>query len=407
MCKNIFMKNRAIILSILGFFFFGMLIACSDESDNDQEPGEGIKPTISCTDPIEVSAAEGAETITVTYDAPTALLNNEPIATTQITGLSSGSEFPIGVTKNTFSATDGEGNTVTCSFTVTVNATVISEPSDEQPYAFQNGVKAPEGKKWVKVEELSDEFNGAEFDDDKWHRDPANDGFGWYGRSPALFESANVTVSDGNMNVTTLKYDVPKVVEGKSWTHGGAIVRSKAQAGHGKYYECRMKANKTIMSSTFWIAMQQNCNNEEKRKLELDIQECVGRVHEGTHTWAQHWDKIFHSNAIRHYRECDTEEDQETRASGVKNLDESNHDRFFVYGCWWKSPTEILFYLDGEYVYSITPTTDFDIDGYITMAIETYDWNPVDEAGSIFETGSFDDLTTKYDWVRTWELTDE
>ena len=60
----------------------------------------------------------------------------------------------------------------------------------------------------------------------------------------------------------------------------------------------------------------------------------------------------------------------------------------FVYGCWWKSPTEILFYLDGEYTYTITPTTDFDLEGHITMAIETYDWNPIDQ-NNIFENRYF------------------
>lgn len=139
--------------------------------------------------------------------------------------------------------------------------------------------------------------------------------------------------------------------------------------------------------------------------MELDIQECVGRVHSGTHSWATKWDNIFHSNAIRHNRSCDI--GKETRKSGVKNLTEKNNSRFFVYGCWWKSPTELIFYLDGEYAFSVTPTTDFDFDGFITMTIEAYDWNPVDETGSIFETASWDDRTTKYDWVRTWKLEDK
>ena len=40
---------------------------------------------------------------------------------TQTTGLSSGSVFPVGVTTNSFTVTDGCNNTTTCSFTVTVN----------------------------------------------------------------------------------------------------------------------------------------------------------------------------------------------------------------------------------------------------------------------------------------------
>ncbi len=41
---------------------------------------------------------------------------------TQTAGLPSGSDFPVGTTTNTFEATDSEGNTITCSFDVTVEA---------------------------------------------------------------------------------------------------------------------------------------------------------------------------------------------------------------------------------------------------------------------------------------------
>lgn len=76
-----------------------------------------------------------------------------------------------------------------------------------------------------------------------------------------------------------------------------------------------------------------------------------------------------------------------------------------MYGCWWKSPTEMLFFLDGKFVYKITPPTAFDLEGHITMAIETYDWNPID-GDELFNNGSADELTTKYDWVRVWKLAD-
>ncbi len=42
---------------------------------------------------------------------------------TQTAGLPSGSEYPVGITTNTFEVTDAAGNTATCSFDVTVNDT--------------------------------------------------------------------------------------------------------------------------------------------------------------------------------------------------------------------------------------------------------------------------------------------
>lgn len=391
----------------LCFMFICLLLASCSSSNSDgeqeqQEEKDNINPTISCPSNIDLTVSQFSSGEEVTYDEPVGTDNLDGAITTQIAGIKSGRFFPIGTTTNTFEVKDKAGNTATCSFDVTLTK---EAPSQDIPF-FIDTDPTPDGKKWTKATELSDEFDGTNFDDSKWHRDPASDPFRWYGRPPALFEADNVSVNDGILNITVEKFDSPKTVNNTSWTHGGAILRSKAMAKPGYYYECKMQANKTVMSSTFWIAFPQNCNSGPIRKLELDIQECVGRTHSGTQAWASGWDAIYHSNTWRHNRTCDTGASETQNSPGKINLDEKNHSRYFVYGCWWKSPTEILFYLDGKYTYTITPTTDFDLEGHITMAIETYDWNPIDE-NNIFETGSVDDRTTKYDWVRTWKLEDE
>jgi len=390
------MKNFSI-----GLYIVLPLIACGGNLD-DTEVLDTTNPTISCNEAISVNVAASSNGAEVTFATPIGSDNFEGAVTKQTEGLMSGSTFPVGTTTNTFLVTDMAGNTASCSFNITVSRDV---PSSDAPF-FVGEDPTPEGRRWAKVENMSDEFNNDVFDDEKWHKDTASDGFGWIGRPPGLFEAENVSVSDGMLNVTTVKFESPKVVNNFEFTHGGAIVRSKNTGNHGMYYECKMKANKTIMSSTFWLSMKNNCDTGPVRKLELDIQECVGRVHGETPAWAKDFANIFHSNTFRHNRECDTGADETQQISGKTVLSEKNHERYFVYGCWWKSPTEVLFYLDGEFAYSITPPTDFDIEAHITMAIETYDWNPVDPTGSIFETGSFDDLTTKYDWVRTWKLED-
>ena len=387
-------------IKITTFFILAIsvIIACSKEEEVQPDI---TNPSIACTSSISVFIDPGTNTATVNYNMPVVTDNTPGAVTTQTAGLPSGSKFPVGRTTNTFLASDRAGNTAVCSFDV-----VVMEPSANLPYALSDGVVAPSGKKWMKIVEMSDEFEGTAFDDTKWHRNPSSDGFNWIGRPPALFESDNVTVANGNMNVTVEKFNTSKNVNGKDWTHGGAIVRSKTTAKPGYYYECRMQANKTIMSSTFWIAFKQNCNTGPVRKLELDIQECVGRL-TTKDAWAANFDQIYASNTWRHERDCDTEVTGSKQSPAKTKLTEKNNSRFFVYGCWWKSPKEILFYLDGKFTHSITnPPADFDLEGHITMAIETYDWNPID-SNTIFETGSFDDLTTKYDWVRTWKLVNE
>ncbi|TNJ46399.1 HYR domain-containing protein [Tamlana fucoidanivorans] len=398
------LKNHFLFITILSLFIFSY--SCSKSDDNNQEPEKEIDetpPTITCMDNIHVTIAVHSDGTEVNYDTPVGTDNYSGAKTKQTSGLASGSKFLLGTTTNTFVVTDAAGNESSCSFDV-----IVSYPEENMPYSVDGLSAAPVGKKWIKVEELSDEFNGAEFDDTKWHRDPASDPFGWYGRPPALFESDNVSVNNGYLNITVEKFDSPKTVNNKSWTYGGAILRSKSKAKYGQYYECRMQANKTVMSSTFWIAYPQNCTTGPIRKLELDIQECVGRIHEGTHSWASNFANIYASNTWRHDRACDTEVDGAKQSPAKTILNEKNNSRFFVYGCWWKSPNEMIFYLDGKQTHTITnPPADFDIEGYITMAIETYDWNPIDSNNDIIATGSIDDRTTKYDWVRTWKLEDQ
>ena len=76
-----------------------------------------------------------------TYPAITASDNCGTVTVSQISGLSSGSNFPVGQTENIFVATDGGGNTDTCRFTVTVNDTsgpVVNCPADQNHYYDQN-----------------------------------------------------------------------------------------------------------------------------------------------------------------------------------------------------------------------------------------------------------------------------
>ena len=69
---------------------------------------------------------------------------------------------------------------------------------------------------------------------------------------------------------------------------------------------------------------------------------------------------------------------------------------------WWKSKSEVWFYLDGKLTEKVTPPADFDLDMYLRMVVETYDWNPVPEDGGM--NLPLEDRTSTYNWVRTWKL---
>lgn len=255
----------------------------------------------------------------------------------------------------------------------------------------------PAGKVWQPVLQLSDEFEGTVLDTTKWQDEPVGNGWKWEGRPPGLFRSENVQVKDGKMCATVGKLKLPVQRGGKSFTHQGAIVRSLHPGQPGWYFECRMKANATAMSSTFWL----NTKPGNKQRLELDIQECVGRVSDTAASWAKGWDQIYHSNLI------DWNQEPKVQLQRSIPTEVKNHQRYFVYGAWWKSPDEVKFYLDGKHVYTINPKVAWDQPAFIHMAIETYDWNPIPDDGGLVESGTWQQRTTQYDWVRTWQLADQ
>lgn len=265
-----------------------------------------------------------------------------------------------------------------------------------QPSFIGDDDPTPEGKTWKPVVQLSDEFDGDSLDTMKWQDNPVGNGWNWYGRAPGLFQADNISLKDGKLCVTVSKLDRPLRRGGKDFTHQGAIVRSHHPGQPGWYIECRMKANATVMSSTFWLVTKPG----SEKKLELDIQECVGLTSDLSESWAKSWDQIFHSNLI------DWSKPEKVQMQNSVPTATKNHERYYVYGAWWKSPQEIQFFLDGKYVYSIKPEARWDAPAYIQMAIETYDWNPIPEDGGLVDTGSWQQRTTQYDWVRVWELVD-
>ncbi|WP_139957601.1 family 16 glycosylhydrolase [Flavicella sediminum] len=283
--------------------------------------------------------------------------------------------------------------------TVTVLLFAISSSITAQKApSFADG-QAPnlEGKKWKLVKNMSDEFNKKRLDPSKWLTSG-----GWIGRAPGLFMEDNISVKNGSLHITAYKLPAPITKHNKVFTHGGGYVGSTESLTYG-YYECRMKANKTFMSSTFWLINEgKNLSGCDKRTVELDIQECVGEIN-NKKPFAQNFDQSMHANT--HSRNIPEGCDYAKATAGVnQNLDSGKvYDDYHTYGAWWKSKTEVQFFLDGKLIKTVTPPADFDIPMHLRMVVETYDWNPVPADGGM--TGNEKERTTSYDWVRVWRLT--
>ncbi|MCK8524258.1 gliding motility-associated C-terminal domain-containing protein, partial [Aquimarina sp. D1M17] len=87
-------------------------------------------PTIVCPANITQQVDSGEASAIVNFSTPVGMDNCTGALTTQIAGLSSGSEFPVGITTNTFEVTDGAGNSITCSFDVIVSAEIIANDDE-------------------------------------------------------------------------------------------------------------------------------------------------------------------------------------------------------------------------------------------------------------------------------------
>ncbi len=267
----------------------------------------------------------------------------------------------------------------------------------------------PPGKKWEKIEILSDEFSGSSLNTNKW---AVNFPF-WKGRAPGLFTTDAVSLVGGEMRITVDFLTQAEKNANPGFEYQGGLVRSVQDTKYG-YYECRVKGNKTFMSTTFWLINQRNeLNGCDKRVTELDITETVGIVTPNAPGWVTGFDEKMNSNT--HSRDIPSGCNFPSGSKGNKaDLGEKSWQGYHTYGVWWKSATEVLFYLDGQFVGQVAPAADFDIDMYLRFVVESYDWNP-DNGNTNPATGlrwdgvndNFVNRTSYYDWVRSWRLVDD
>lgn len=273
-----------------------------------------------------------------------------------------------------------------------------SQSKIQQPYFAEGADPKPEAKQWILVDELSDEFEGNTLNDAKW----TLTGQKWIGRPPGLFVPENIKVVNGTMQVTTVKLPEPVVKNNQTFTHGGGHVMSNNTMTYG-YYECRMKANKTFMSSTFWLYnSKEDGESCDRRNTELDIQEAVGQIVSEKPELQKFDDHMNFNTHSRNIEEgCDI---QKGIIGGKAPVGAKVYDDFHVFGAWWKNKDEILFFLDGKFVEKVKPAADFNLPMHIRMVVETYNWNPPPADGGMNMPA--EDRTTYYDWVRAYKLVD-
>ena len=264
----------------------------------------------------------------------------------------------------------------------------------------------PKDKQWVKVEEMSDEFDS--WDKTKWFKSTWN-----YGVPVFMTTSKNNSgVKDGKLWIkATLNEDNP---EGR-WFQS-ARIHSRAKISYPMYTEASIKAANISAYSTYWLN-----NGDSKNRDEIDIIEnnpkpsCGCQPDFPLQMNSQYFqaDENLEPKEIRNSDNfINTKLSKENKFRGVK----WNED-YQTFGVWWKDEKNIQFYLNGEPAGSVKVGQHKDGNYYkerhFTRELEIiFDlWS--NEAKWLGGLPPKKDLqnneinTLKIDWVRTWKLTDK
>ncbi|SDX89471.1 Beta-glucanase, GH16 family [Lutibacter oricola] len=271
----------------------------------------------------------------------------------------------------------------------------------------------PVGKRWVLNAKFSDEFNGNKLDATKWYDYHPN----WSGREPGIFLPSQVKVGNGYMSITGKKLEKDSIQIRKDGTKkifniaGGAVVSKTTDAYFG-YYECKFKAAKTTMSTTFWMSTRGSTDGptdceSDKYGLELDFQECIGR--EGDFD-GKYFARGMNSNSHYWYTDCEGKRhDYRAPQSKIETKTMPSED-FYTYGGWWHNESKVSYFLNDRKVktvdfYDEITKKPFDKTMGLNMVSETYPFPwiklPNDE-----ELADPTKNTCYYDWVRVYDLVD-
>ncbi|GAA4232432.1 hypothetical protein GCM10022291_07240 [Postechiella marina] len=318
----------------------------------------------------------------------------------------------FGTDSFTYKIADKDANEDTAS--VEVKVSEVAGPSAEDfenmdpnfPSFVSIDNTTPTGKKWVKVDKMSDEFNGP-LDTTKWGHHTWNYGVPvWMTNA-----STNSGVDDGDL---WIKATLREPNTDGRWFQSARIY-SKTKISFPMYTECSMKTAHISAFNTFWLN-----NGDINNRDEIDIvennskptQECIDTsMNTPNFPWTTH---LFPTQMNSQYfiaKNGVTERHEgnyDTRWLLPENpkKDKTWNEDYHIVGCWWIDKRTVQFYLDGEPAGKVTTSQDF------TLELELlWDLWTVDECflGGLADKDDLSDdsiNTMRVDWVRTWKLED-
>ncbi len=258
-------------------------------------------------------------------------------------------------------------------------------------FAHMHNRRPRAGKKWQKVENLSDEFNTG-FDTGKWQK------VLWdYSNTPTKMVAQNSGVTAGNLWIkATLDNNAQR------WFQSSRV-QSRAQIKYPMYTESRIKTAHLSAFNTFWLN-----NGDINNRNEIDVIENNSRPSCGCradYPWQMN-SQYFHvvnGDTKRNHGNFDN-----------RNLSNNNpkkgvrwNEDYHVVGVWWKDAKNIQFYLDGEPAGSVVSARDFTRNLNLIWDLWTDD---EDFLGGVAVRSHLTDdniNTMRVDWVHTYQLVDD
>ncbi|ALM90400.1 MULTISPECIES: RICIN domain-containing protein [Alteromonas] len=187
------------------------------------------------------------------------------------------------------------------------------------------------GKVWQLQTQYSDSFNyiGKPSDfTDKWNDSYFNN---WTGPGLTYWSSNESWVANGNLIISASRR------QGTNQVNAG-VITSKTKVKFPIYLEARIKVSNLELSSNFWLLSQ----NDER---EIDILEVYGGAAD---TWfAKNMSTNFHV-FLRDEQTNQIISDFNDQTHNIPSTGTYWRDQFHRFGAYWKSPTEVTFYIDGQ-----------------------------------------------------------
>ncbi|WAJ71506.1 beta-agarase [Catenovulum adriaticum] len=265
----------------------------------------------------------------------------------------------------------------------------VNEADPRTPSFVSFNDTTPDDMYWVKVEELSDEFDF--WDSNKWVKTNWN-----YGDTPVNMLNKNSGVDGGNLWIkATLN------AESENQWFETSRVRSKSKIKFPMYTESRIKTAHISAYNTFWLNNGDIDNRDEIDIIENNSNPSTDYANPD-YPWTMHSQYFVVKDGVTERSKGNFDNRHLSEGNTLKGV--AWNEEYHVVGAWWKDEHNVQFYLDGEPAGKIKTTNPFTLEQHLIWDLWTQDSSWV--GGLPDKNDLLDDSinTMRVDWVRTWRL---